>query len=421
MFKKISLIFLLGLLFLLGQKVYAQTDSITPKTDTSQLAQTSTFNVTDAQKQERLAQALKYQKAKNIQFFLDQGYAIVLLVLFLSLGLSFGLRRFAQKFFKKRFWVILLYSIIFFILVFIFTFPSNYYSFSLEHKFGLSNQNFSQWLGEGLKGLLIMVIFGIIIIEVIYAALRHFSKTWWIWISALSIVFAVVLVNLAPVLIMPLFNKYTPLQSGEIRDKLVSLSQKAGVKVENIYLMDMSKQTKKANAMFTGLGSTKRIVLGDNLVKEYTPDEIEVVIAHEMGHNVMQHIWKGILFASLILAVGFFIIHISMGGISRKFRKSFKIESKADIAGLPLFLLIFVIYGLITMPILPTYSRHLERQSDKYALDLTQNKEAFISAMQKLGYQNLSDPNPSPIIEFLLYDHPSDSKRIKFAEEYQLK
>jgi STE24 endopeptidase len=183
--------------------------------------------------------------------------------------------------------------------------------------------------------------------------------------------------------------------------------------------MNMSKQTKEANAMFTGLGNTKRIILGDNLVNEYTPDEIEVVIAHEMGHNLLHHVWKIIALSSVMAAIGFLLIHLTGNRIINRFRSRLKIENMADVAGLPLFLLIFSIYGIITLPVMPAYSRHIERQADQFALNLTHNKEAFISAMEKLGYDNLSNPNPSPIIEFLLYDHPPISKRIKYAEEYK--
>lgn len=373
----------------------------------------------EQQKVERLEQAIKYQNAKNIHFFADQAYSIIFLILFLFLGLSAFLRRQIEKITKRRFWLIFLYGLIFIILAFVIGLPSSYYGFHLEQEFQLSNQNFGQWFGEQLKGLLVLFIIGIIAIEGIYLALKKAPRTWWIYVSVVFVFFTVLLVNLAPILIMPLFNVYTPLPQGEIRDKLVALSERANVKVEEIYQMDMSKQTKKANAMFTGLGNTKRIVLGDNLIKEYTPDEIEVVIAHEMGHNILKHIWKLIIFMSFISAVGFLVIHLTMGRIIERFRKSLKIKNMADIASLPLFMLIFTIYSLITLPVMPAYSRYLERQADKFALDLTQRPEAFISAMNKLGYQNLSNPNPHPVIEFLLYDHPAISKRIKFAETYK--
>ena len=371
------------------------------------------------EKEERLEKAIEYQKAKNTVYFADQGYTVVFLVLFLFLGISAYLRRQVEKITKKRFWVVAFYSILFFLILFIFGFPTNYYGFSLEQKYELSNQTFFQWFGEELLSLLVGVIIALILVEGIYLALMRAPRTWWIYVSGFFIIFTVVLVNLAPILIMPLFNVYTPLPEGELRDRLVRLSHKANVEVEDIFTMDMSKQTKKANAMFTGLGNTKRIVLGDNLINEFTADEIEVVIAHEMGHNLKHHIWWGILFSAILLGIGFLIIHLIGPRIITRFRNRLKIENMADVAGLPLILLIFVIYGIITMPIGPAFSRQMERQADKFALDMTYNKEAFISTMDKLAYINLADPDPSPTIEFLLYDHPPISKRIKFAEEYE--
>jgi STE24 endopeptidase len=374
---------------------------------------------TQQDKEQRLQQAIKYQRAKNTLFFFDQGYGILFLALFLFLGISAFLRRQIERITKKQFWVVAFYTLMFLIIAFIVGFPTSYYGFSLEHKFELSNQTFFQWFGEELLALLVMAIIALIAVEGIYLALRKAPRTWWIYMSVVFIGFAVVLVNLAPVLIMPLFNVYTPLPEGELRERLVSLSHRADVEVEDIFTVDMSKQTRKANAMFTGLGNTKRIVLGDNLVKEFTTDQVEVVIAHEMGHNLMHHIWQGILFSALMAAIGFLIIHLSGPKIINKWRNRLRIDSMADVAGLPLILLIFSLYGLVTMPIFPAVSRHMERQADRFALDMTHNKEAFISAMDELAYMNLSDPNPSPIIEFLLYDHPPISKRIKFAQEYE--
>ncbi|MGB8658450.1 MAG: M48 family metallopeptidase [Candidatus Zixiibacteriota bacterium] len=398
-----------------GQKSQASSVSDSLKGTASQT------NPTELEKKERLEKAIRYQRAKNVHYFVDQGYTILLLVLFLFLGISAFLRRQIEKFTRKRFWVVAFYTLLFLIVAFVAGFPSSYYGFTLEQKYGLSNQNFFQWLGEQLKGLLVLAIIALIAVESIYLALKKVPRTWWIYVSVVFVIFTVVFVNLAPVLIMPLFNKYTPLPNGELRDKLMKLSQKAQVKVEDIFTMDMSKQTKEANAMFTGLGSTKRIVLGDNLTSEFAPDEIEVVIAHEMGHNLRHHIWKFIALSSVMTGIGFLIIHLSSGKIISRFRGRLRIENMADIAGLPLMLLIFSLYGLVTMPVGPTFSRHMERQADQFALDITHNKEAFVSAMNKLAYINLSDPDPSPIIEFLLYDHPPISKRIKFAREYEFK
>jgi STE24 endopeptidase len=422
--KILSFIFLLLLvsIFLIGvasaQDQSEQESSVSTMADSSEKTSEQTA-LTQLEKEERLEKAIQYQKAKNIHYFADQGYTILFLVLFLFLGISAYLRGQIEKIAKKRFWVVAFYAISFLIIAFIVGFPSSYYGFSLEHRYELSNQTFFQWLGEELLSLLVRAIIALIAVEGIYLALKKAPRTWWIYVSVVFIIFTVILVNLAPILIMPLFNVYTPLPEGELRNKLGNLSHKANVEVEDIFTMDESKQTKKANAMFTGLGNTKRIVLGDNLIDEFTPDEIEVVIAHEMGHNLMHHIWWGILFSSILMGVGFFIVHLTAPRIITRLRNRLKIENMADVAGLPLIFLIFIIYSIITMPIGPAFSRHMERQADKFALDMTYNKEAFISAMDKLAYINLSDPNPSPIIEFLIYDHPPISKRIKFAEEYE--
>lgn len=417
-----------ALLILLASIFFTQ--SVSPQTQTEQELQlpvlTDNSEETSAQtgqiqqeREERLQKAIQYQKAKNVHYFADQGYTILFLVLFLFLGISALLRRQIEKITKKRFWVVAFYTLLFLIIAFVVGFPSSYYGFSLEHKFELSNQAFTRWLGEELKGLFVLSIIALIAVEGIYLALKKAPRTWWIYVSVVFIGFTVVLVNLAPILILPLFNVYTPLPEGELRERLVSLSHRANVDVEDIFTMDMSKQTKKANAMFTGLGNTKRIVLGDNLVDEFTTDEVEAVIAHEMGHNLLYHIWQGIIFSSIMAAIGFFIIHLTGPRIITRFRNRLKIDNMADVASLPLIFLIFTIYGIITMPITPAFSRNMERQADKFALDMTHNKEAFVSTMNKLAYMNLADPNPSPIIEFLLYDHPSISKRIKFAQEYK--
>jgi STE24 endopeptidase len=414
----ILLLLLISVIFIqapLARNLPPQTSTTT---DTSKISSSHTGQ-TELEKKERLDKAIKYQKAKNIYYFVDQGYSLILLVLFLFLGISAYLRSQIEKVTRKRFWVVAFYTLLFLIIAFIVGFPSSYYGFSLEHRYELSNQTFFQWLGEQIKGLLVTIVIALISVEGVYLALKKAPRIWWIYVSMVFIIFTVIMVNLAPVLIMPLFNKYTPLPEGELRDKLVDLSHKANVKVGDIFTMDESKQTKEVNAMFTGLGNTKRIVLGDNLIDEFTPDEIEVVIAHEMGHNLLHHIWKFIILSSIMAGLGFFLIHLFGGKIITKFRNRMKIENMADVAGLPLLFLIFMVYGIITMPIGPAFSRAMERQADKFALVMTHNKEAFISAMNKLAYINLSDPNPSPIIEFLLYDHPPISKRIKFADEYK--
>jgi len=421
MAKRISLVFLFGLLlFCCWSVCLAQTvPQVASEEPRLSVGATQDKELFTQDEQQRLQQAIKYQKSKHTLYFLDQGYTVVFLLLFCFLGISAWVRRMAEKVVKLRFFVIALFIFAFVIIQFIIFFPLQYYSFGLEHKYNLSNQSFTGWLGDYSKELLVSLIVMLVLFEGVYFLIKKSPKRWWIYVSAVFVLFTVIAVNLAPILILPLFNKYTPLPNGELRDRLVRLSEKAGVKTEAIYTMDMSKQTKKVNAMFTGLGKTKRIALGDNLIRHLTTDEVETVIAHEMAHNIFQHIWKIIVLNAILSALGFFIMYLVMGRMINRWRSRLKIESPSDVAGLPLFLLIFVIYSLIIMPVMPGYSRILEQQSDRFALDITHNKEAFISAMQKLVYLNLDDPDPNPIIEFLIYNHPATGKRIKFAQEYK--
>ncbi|HEX9916691.1 MAG TPA: M48 family metallopeptidase [candidate division Zixibacteria bacterium] len=425
MTKKLVLIFFSGLLLfsVLSPIVgWAQQTSqiVSDKTQLVTAVEQKDTVFNQDQKQ-RLEQATKYQRTKHLLYFLGQGYGLVFLFLFCFLGISARIRSKAEKITKLRFFVIALFIVAFILIQFIISFPLDYYGFNLEHKFNLSNQTFGGWMGDYSKEFLLSLLLFLILFEGVYFLIKKSPKRWWIYVSAVFVLFTIVLVNLAPILILPLFNVYTPLPQGELRDKLVRLSERAKVRTEAIYTMDMSKQTEKVNAMFTGLGNTKRIVLGDNLVKHLNPNEVEVVIAHEMGHNILQHIWRIIVLNAILATFGFLLIHLTMGRIVNRWKKSLKMESPSDIATLPLFLLIFMIYSLVIMPVMPGYSRILEQQADRFALEITHNKGAFVSSMQKLVYLNLDDPNPSPVVEFLLYDHPATGKRIKFAEEYKFK
>ena len=425
MTRRLSLVLLFGMVLftvLLPNICSAQQTSQAPpeKAGINLPDQKQEIVFTQDQKQ-RLEQAVKYQKSKNTLYFFSQGYGLVFLFLFSFLGISAWLRSRVDKITKLRFFVIALFVLTFIIIQVVISFPLDYYGFKLEHKYNLSNQTFGGWMGDNLKMFLVSLILSLIIFEGVYFLIKKSPKRWWIYVSAIFVLFTIILVNLAPILILPLFNVYAPLPQGELRDKLVMLSERAGVKTEAIYTMDMSKQTKKVNAMFAGLGNTKRIILGDNLVKDLNPDEIGVVIAHEMGHNILQHIWRIIVLNTILATLGFLLIYLTMGRIINRWKGSLRMESPNDIASLPLFLLIFMVYSLIIMPVMPGYSRILEQQADGFALELTHDKEVFVSAMDKLIYLNLEDPNPNPIVEFLLYDHPATGKRIKFAEEYEFK
>jgi STE24 endopeptidase len=251
-------------------------------------------------------------------------------------------------------------------------------------------------------------------LEVIYAVLRLYPDTWWLWASVILLVVNVILANLGPVLIFPIFYKFVPLgeEYADLVERLVRLAERANTRVRGVYQFDMSRRTKAANAALTGLGNTRRIILGDTLLKEFTFDEIETVLAHELGHHVHKDIPIGMLISSMLTLGGLYLASLGLNwGVSY-----FGFESVSDIAGLPLFVLVMGLYGLITMPLGNAYSRWRERRADEYALQATRKGGAYASALTRLANQNLADADPEPWVEFLLYSHPALGKRIAMAE-----
>ena len=229
--------------------------------------------------------------------------------------------------------------------------------------------------------------------------------------------FSVLLSNLAPVLIMPLFNKFEPLgqEHADLADRLTRLAERAGTRVRGVYKFDMSRRTKSANAALTGLGNTRRIILGDTLINEFSTDEIETVLAHELGHHVHKDIPVGMVIEAISTVVGLYLASLALNWGTAVLG----FDGPGDIAAFPLFMLVMAAFGLVTMPLSNAYSRWRERRADEYALEATGKGEAYASALARLANQNLADTDPEPWVEWLLYSHPALGKRIRMAENYK--
>ncbi len=293
--------------------------------------------------------------------------------------------------------------------------PLSYYSgFVLPHRYGLSVQSLGGWLLDVAKGGALSLVLGGIVIEVIYWLLRVVPEGWWLIAAGVMLLFSVVLATLAPVLIFPIFIKFKPLDYPELANRLVQLAAQARTRVNGVYTMVLSDRTTAANAAFMGMGSTKRIVLGDTLYKNFTADEIETILAHELGHQVHNDITRGIAVQTVLTLAGFFVANLILQlGIA-----FFGFEGIADLAAMPLLGLALGAFGLITMPLGNWYSRQREVAADRYALETTHNPRAFISAFEKLANQNLSEVEPEPWVEWLLYDHPSIGRRLAMGSRY---
>ena len=296
--------------------------------------------------------------------------------------------------------------------------PLDYYSgFILPHRFGQSNENLKGWVTDQLKGLLLNVPLGLIVVELIYLALRSTGSWWWLWTGAGMLLFSVVLANLAPILIMPLFNKFVPLgdEHAELAERLMKLAERAHTRVRGVFKFDMSKRTKAANAALTGIGNTRRIVLGDTLINEFTPDEIETVLAHELGHQVHKDIPLLMTFSTLLTLGGLYLASLALNWAAGYFGFS----GPGDIAGLPALGIVLGAFGLVTQPLGNLFSRWRERLADEYALQSTGKPEAFTTAFIRLANQNLGEVDPEKWVVFMFYDHPPLGERIKMAEDWK--
>jgi STE24 endopeptidase len=293
-------------------------------------------------------------------------------------------------------------------------FGLDYYGYRLERRFQLSTQKVRAWLWDETKGFLVGLIMAGIVVELLYFMIRQSPQHWWIITWALFMVLFIVLAQLAPVVLFPIFYKFEPLENEDLRRRLTQLSEHAGTRVRGIYRWKLSEKSKKANAALTGLGNTRRIILADTLLDNYAPEEIEAVLAHELGHHVHRHILKSILVQAGITLLGFWVanwvLHYAVD--------HHIFEELSDFANLPLLALTATALSLLLMPALNAYSRYNERQADRYAFESIADVQPFISSMNKLAKQNLAERTPSKWIEVLFHSHPAISRRVAAAEAW---
>ena len=363
---------------------------------------------------EKQKQAKEYARIRRRLWLVDTLFSAVYALVWLFLGWSLSLRNWLTGFITNEWLLVPLFVAIFGGIYFFLNLPLGYYSgFVLPHRFGQSNQSFKDWVLDQLKGLAVGAPLGLILLELFYLALRVTGNLWWLWVAGGLLVFNVLLSNLAPILIMPIFNKFVPLgdEHKDLADRLMKLAERANTKVRGVFKFDMSKRTKSANAALTGIGNTRRIILGDTLINEFTPDEIETVLAHELGHQVHRDIPFLIVFGTVMTMLGFYLASLAMNWAVRYLG----FNGVSDVAAFPALGLILGAYGLITMPLENAVSRWRESMADDYALQSTSKNEAFASAFTRLANQNLSEIEPEKWVVFLFYSHPPMGERIQKA------
>ena len=354
-------------------------------------------------------------------------YGIVVLCLILRWKLAPKLRNWSEQFSRRSFLQSAVFSPLLLLTIAILTLPVDIYGEAVEKKYGISVKSWGSWGWDWIKGQLISFVIGTILIWLLYLVIRRSPRRWWFYFWLISLPIGAFLVFLQPLVIDPMFHKFEPLQQKDpaLVASLEQMVQRTGQNIppERMFWMGAGEKTTSLNAYVTGIGASKRIVVWDNTIADMTTPEIVYVAGHEMGHYVLKHIPKGMLFFAVLLLVAFYLGSRTVGWVLARFGPAWGIRDLEDWASLPVLLLLLSIFSFIVTPIGSAFSRHLEHQADQYGLEVTHgltpdSDQVAARAFQVLGEVGLSDPDPNPVDVFLFYDHPPVSERVRFCVTY---
>lgn len=366
------------------------------------------------------------KRAKSDAYF-EGGYWLILWnflvaaaisIFLLASRISARLRDFAERTTRFMFLQIILYTIPILLLIYILGFPLNVYErFFREHAYGMATQNFGQWFSEQLVMVGVDLIVTSLLLIGLYAVFRKAPRTWWIWGTVVAIIFTMLGIILSPVYIEPLFNTYKPLKDPAISEPILAMARANEIPVTQVFEVDASRQTKRVSANVSGFLGTTRIALNDNLLKECTLPEIREVMAHEMGHYILNHSFKLVIYFSLFFLAGFVALRAFFAGAVYKWGERWGVRGIADPAGLPLLSLIFSTVFFLLTPVINTAIRVTEREADAFSINTAREPDAFAKVALKLGeYRKL---DPTPLEEFIFFDHPSGRARIRMAMDWK--
>jgi Zn-dependent protease with chaperone function len=364
--------------------------------------------------------AIEYHQKKVIIWVTSIVLGMVVPAFFLFSGLSASIRNWAQNRSRAAFIVFILYFIVYYLISSLISLPLDYYSsFVLKHTYGLSNQSFAKWIGDFLKSFAMAIAAGSALICIPYALIKKSPGYWWLYFGLLLIPVLFFITFISPVYIDPIFNKYEKVQDTKLEAKIYDLIDKTDIKNVKVYQVNKSVDTKEMNAYMTGILNTKRIVLWDTTIKNLTDRETLGIVAHEMGHYLMGHVWKAIILGGILNVFVFYLINKVALWVLNKSGGAFSVTKLYDIASLPLLMLLLSIFMFIASPIINTYSRYTETEADRFELELTRDNEASMSSMIKLHQTSLVLPTPGVIYKLWNYDHPTFEERVNFAKNYK--
>jgi STE24 endopeptidase len=357
----------------------------------------------------------RYTRIKRLLSILSFALSAAFLLVLLCAGLSVRLREWVASWTPNPLLLVLGYLLVLSVLNEMLHLPVALASgHGVERHFSLSNQTLSHWFLDHLKEFILSLLLGVGAGELVYFALRRFPEHWWWMCAGAFTLFAIVLTHLAPVLLFPLFYRFEPLENEALKNRLIALCERMNTHVRGVYNWKISEKSNKANAALAGLGRTRRIILADTLLKDFSEDEIEVILAHEVGHHVHNDIWKNIAAQTLFTFVVFFLLSKLLARLT----PMFGFLSISDVANLPLLMLLSMGFSILTVPLASVFSRGRERAADRFALDATRRVDAFISSMEKLGEKNLAERQPNRWIEFVFHSHPCIARRIAAAQAW---
>jgi Zn-dependent protease with chaperone function len=365
-------------------------------------------------------QALSYYRSGNVLFVLGSVWDLLIPSLLLLTGMSARIRDWSRRRGRKWFFEIGLYFIVFTVIIFLVDLPLSYYQgFIRQHAYGLSNQTFGKWARDEVTGLLIGAIVGVLFLWVPYLLLSKSPRRWWLYTGLLAIPFIVLVSLVQPIWIDPLFNTFGPMKDKALEADILALADRAGIEGSRVFEVAKSEDTKAVNAYVAGFGGTKRIVLWDTILAKLNREQLLVVMGHEMGHYVLGHVWKSILALSALIILALYAVHRTSGWLIARYRHRFGFSELADVASLPLIIVLFSLASLVVTPVALALQRHFEHEADRFGLEITRDNYAAATAFVTLQQENLGVPRPGPLYVWWRASHPTLGDRIDFSNDYR--
>lgn len=364
--------------------------------------------------------AVRFYKSGNVLWIVRQAWDLLVPAVILFTGLSARMRNAARSIGRYWLFTVAAYAVLYTLLGFIVNLPLSYYAeYVRMHAYGLSNQTINKWASDTLIGLGIEIVVMALVLWVPYLLLKKSPKRWWLYTGLLMYVFFAITFFVKPIVIDPMFNDFGAMQDKALEQKILATADRAGIEDGKVYEVNKSEDTKAYNAYVTGIFQSSRIVLWDTTIKGLSEDQLLFVMAHEMGHYVLWHTYKAILFMGTLMLVGLYVIHRASGWVIARYKDRIGFDSLSDVASYPLVMLLLTATMFLLTPVSNAYSRYNEHEADRFGLELTQDNHAAAAAFVKLFEENLGYPYPGPLVKLWRSTHPTLGERVAFCNDYK--